>query len=190
MKKLDKEQVKETLENMLYGCGKFCTDQAGKFTKEFMIEIGLIEEEFEVKKWYKSKFGVIVFFERTRTGVFYGYGFNANGHWMDDDGCNFTNKKNYWTLATGKEVGEALIKEAKKRGFGNNVDFISLETGGTVDCKNIRGIFDYSKRSNALLLNGHYVFQNGKWAEIVEEKKETPIEVVINGATYIKKLYY
>ena len=82
--------------------------------------------------------------------------------------------KSYWTLATPKEVEEALIKEGLKK--YNKGDKFKQDDLGTI------GIFEedsfsYSELDNSLYCNGTTLFYKGVWAtKIVEEKKEDKID--------------
>lgn len=69
------------------------------------------EKHLEIGKWYKGEntFINIVNLKSNRA-----YGFNIFKEWENEcDGWYFNNL----TLATSKEVNEALVQEAKKRGF-------------------------------------------------------------------------
>ena len=112
--------------------------------------------------------------------------------------CYFTNPSNslageYWIAksgswntgglftdierpATDKEVEDALIKEAKKRGYKEGNYKCLSESGKTYDhCSNY-------KSENEKLFSGwssdsrNILFKEGKWATIIEDKKETTLE--------------
>ena len=106
------------------------------------------------------------------------YGFGWGGVWSE---CLCVRFHNINIKATDKEVEEALIKEAKKRGF----------TEGVIVSKDN---FKYYKRSEKLKREtrfivryedgagwvifccGSCIFEDGKWATIIEDPK-----LVVNG---------
>lgn len=78
--------------------------------------------------------------------------------------------------ATDKEVEDALIKEAKKRGYKEGVQCYSAESK---DKKVCTGDFYYNgQRYNQLQDTPmNTIFKDGQWAEIIKEPK-----VIINGS--------
>lgn len=96
------------------------------------------------------------------------YGFNE-GRWFNQNkyGLINTNADDY-KLATPQEVETALINEAKKRGFKYNVEFKPINCLNTI--KKSAEYFGYDETSNKLLFNNYCIFDNGKWAEIIDEK--------------------
>tara|TARA_R110002167_G_scaffold174781_1_gene373720 strand:+ start:1453 stop:1968 length:516 start_codon:yes stop_codon:yes gene_type:complete len=171
MKELDKEQLEAVKELRNW-----------KTIEQFeglLKQKGLLKEDFEVGKWYKSVYGTIRYFIDKNTV----YGFSSRGIWTNeihiDSGLDDSTPE--WTLATDKEVEEALIKEAKKRGFKEGVKSTSVKygcTGKLSRCCSTKLCSDGS-----FMFQGQYIFENGKWATIIEEKKE----IVVNGITYIQK---
>ena len=111
-----KEEVVELLKE--FQGGYFAEYQMDRFFKEK----GLIEQ-FEVGKWYKGKnfYDFIGCITAMDDEDFRYYGLNVNEHWKDDDFYTF--KEANLIEATPKEVEEALIKEAKKRGFKKGVEY-------------------------------------------------------------------
>ena len=80
--------------------------------------------------------------------------------------------------------GEFLIKEAKKRGFNNIGDLKIKNTYGCIrnGFVTLTNNFYYDYKGNTLRLDGALIFNNGVWAEIIEEEKPTQEEIdrVIN----------
>jgi len=157
-----------------------------KITKETIIKYQMKDEfpecfkkELIVGKWYKNSIDSLLYCKNIEyDGCISGYGFNQFGQWVDD----YVIIPEY-TEATPKEVEEALIKEAKKRGF---VDGIYLEKSGInkslSSCvKNpINGNFNYFEHCNVLDSqngNGH-IFDNGTWATILPSKKKMTISEI------------
>jgi hypothetical protein len=175
--------------------------------KEFNERIdALLKEEpkeLELNRWYKYKNTNQIIF---RTSNYDNYGI-AYGEWRTDLYCS----GKWFIPATDKEVRDALIAEAKKRGFydiGNK--FISSISD---NCKkreirpyNTQGEISYIFDDNGLwcdegmatfnkFCSNPYIFKDGKWAEIIQEETikigEYPIEfkygnAFINGLAYSK----
>ena len=134
--------------------------------------------KFEVGKWYRDK-QITVFCEESsnNSATIYGCGVRDNGcelNWADDNNFLYDNTIRE---ATDKEVEEALIKEAKKRGFKDvKHNFIDVDGGSHHSELSFKDLF-FLKRQNFLCDGyGNVIFKNGKWAEIISEPK-----VIING---------
>jgi hypothetical protein len=147
MKKSRKEFIKEAHSSA-------CSEWKYNIEKEFPELFK--KDPLEVGKWYKSE---IATFKVTSVAPLKSYGIYS-GKWAND---NFTNITTRIKPATDKEVEEALIKEAKKRGFKENVRFKCLYN------------HDYKGKciplfcsDGYLWLEGGCVFKDGKWATIVE----------------------
>ena len=144
--------------------------------KQFLKKKGLIKEEFEVGKWYKSKNHNITACyvdEHNNYGVSFGV-------WKD---AMILNHFEAWTLATDKEVETALIKEAKKL-IKKGVVKCLHECDDIYSMEDVK-YFEWSGRCLRVHLKGGCccIFDGGKWATIIEEPKE----IVVNGITYIEK---
>ena len=103
------------------------------------------------------------------------YGINSTGHWFDNcsSHCLDSNDES----ANDEEVEQALIKEAKKRGFKEGVKYIC--EGFPVVLINFLELTYYSG-SGGYLTDGHggSIFNDGKWATIIEDKKEMTHEQI------------
>jgi hypothetical protein len=128
---------------------------------------------FQRGKWYKGT-GIYSkhFFCCTKLekGNVYGTGYGAVGNWLEY--ANFAyDTATHYVLATDKEVEEALIKEAKKRGFKEGV---KLKHPESVYKSGLR--FNYLSYYADMLCDGygHVVFKDGIWAEII---KDEPLKV-------------
>jgi hypothetical protein len=156
-------------------------------------------EEFELGKWYKSKEDdnfLLYVLDILDLDNVRGYGFDKYKQWNDDDsehGWCLRNK----VLATEEEVENALIKEAKKRGFstlgnkfvssiddGGHVRVISPFCGESVDNINkfyfdVDGYLRYKERINVDdgLCSNPAIFKDGVWVDIVTEPKEHHEEI-------------
>ena len=108
------------------------------------------------------------------------YGFNYNNLWTDGFYLENSKKWNDHKIkkATKNEVENHLKQEAVKRGFveGAIIDNTKLDSGYVDLHKQINveyyklGYYPYDK-SNIFFVDGHTIMENGKWAEIVEDKK-------------------
>lgn len=115
------------------------------------IELYPPKQEFEVGKWYKTLSNGAIFFPiRKETDIKYsGYGFDANGTWYDDTIWFIESSKE--RLATDEEVKEALVNEAKRRGF-ENTELMLFESFENRLVLHIEGF------------GTHEIFSNGIWA--------------------------
>ena len=96
------------------------------------------------------------------------YGFNTHGNWREDM-KHFYSPFHSDYKATDQEVEEALIKEAKKRGFKEGVRIeppvSHLKKGVLRD--DGRGFYFFNKMSS-FWFGGSMLFKEGKWATITE----------------------
>ena len=128
------------------------------------------EEALVVGKWYKygSMDSLMVFNNGKNTYGFFNGKYGTN--WYFSIGKTAT-------LATDKEVEQALIKEAKKRGFKEGVvfnvtrDLWGVSKGGKTGYNTIiNNNFEYS---NSVRVNCTdccmSIFTKGVWAEIIKE---------------------
>ncbi len=141
---------------------------AKELLKEFIPDA--FENKLEVGKWYKSNKGSICFNLEDSY-----YGFDFVGDWRDITYFKIGQDKSEWELATEEEVREALINEAKKRGFNTIGNLKIKNTFGGISngFLTITNDFYYDYKGNTLSLDGAIIFNNGVWAEIIEEPKET-----------------
>lgn len=130
----------------------------------------------EIGRWYKDT--SLVMFESNYIcltkindlGV-EGYGF-INRVWSSE----ITNKCFKPELAANEEVEDALISEAKRRGFKDGVEYISASTGSRfIASNNFR--FGSCETETRLLCGEGCIFYNGIWAEIIEQPKEDKEEI-------------
>jgi hypothetical protein len=169
MRKLDKEQLEVVLS---YTC-------FNKGFKKHLKEKGLIQE-FK-NGWYDvsdEQVDCIVYYNgEEQSNNRYGF---LGGEWNDGNWLYSRESliRDGARLMVGNEVSEVLVKEAKKRGFkeGAMIDDSNLDISNGVNyCESaISGRFHFSTHKNYMECNsgnGH-IFHNGKWAEIVEEKKK------------------
>lgn len=138
---------------------------------------GLLKEEFKVGKWYKwdktEKTDVLFYAtELTDYPAIYGYGFGGKGVWSDEtffyrNPNNYNDALTHLIPATDQEVEEALIKEAKKRGYKSG-NYECLK--GSTFTHNDDYEYDRGELFTGFINDQrNIIFSNGKWAEIVEE---------------------
>jgi hypothetical protein len=126
------------------------------------------EDALVVGKWYKIQCSknALVFIQ----GYKKTYGFDYAGLWTNMWNENIS--RTTYIPATDKEVEEALIKEAKKRGFkeGVRVDKLLYTNIGSLNgdsktCENK----EFKLSFGHLFIGNLLIFHNtGKWATIVE----------------------
>lgn len=141
----------------------------------------------EVGKWYKNTKhgnGFAIIYKGGLSGEDC-FGIGNDGAWVERYFLENTDVGSY-QKATDKEVEEALIKEAKKRGFKEGDEAICL-----FDSKKCAAGDFYNLDSDGDLWLGNQlvIFSKGNWAEIIEGSNKLP---EINGyqgedkGTYLK----
>ena len=171
MKESRKEFIKKAHSAACYEWKTNIEKEFPKLFKKYGLEIG---------KWYKYpdfKNWKLLITDNTK-GKEKGVGFNCSEIWMKDWLTNGGDELSSLIPCSDKEVEEALIKEAKRRGFEKGVKFIKLSNGvvQTVDCL---PYFQYGRLAvlspktewSSVYKGGcsnPSIFDNGKWAEIVE----------------------
>jgi len=103
------------------------------------------------------------------------YGIDSRGYWFIKENPVFEfSESDTHKEATPQEVEDALIGEAKKRGFVNGAFFNDLHYksfSGKVD------IVRWEEDSQDLRSGGYCIFHNGIWATIIQPKKMTQSEI-------------
>ena len=93
------------------------------------------------------------------------YGFSSKGNWTESwyENIDLTE----YVSATDEEAKQALIKEAKRLGFKEGVNFHDVVDGEyeVVDGDN----YTFFPKVNRLTLNHDRIFDNGTWATIIED---------------------
>ena len=147
--------------------------QAKKELKQLKKQLEELPK-LEVGKWYKYNNGIFNY--QGLSTLIRGYGVDSLGNWLEL--CNLGDSPEQWILATPQEVEEALIKEAKKRGFKKGVRFNSVAQGNTSGDSNVKGsnVIECADGVNRVRCNGWTIYYKGKWATIIEQPK-----VTING---------
>jgi hypothetical protein len=161
--KITKEQ-QEFIKHIHSSSGVWDKDIEKKFPKLFKKEE---RKELEVCRWvkYSSESKWLMFY--TEDGG--RYGFDSSGNWFEEEKTKHTANDNFNNhYVTDEEVEEALIKEAKKRGFKEGVYFrsihgISHKMNGSLDFGFMGRINVHARNSEGL------IFENGEWAAIVVE---------------------
>lgn len=103
-----------------------------------------------------------------------GYGFNLKGEYIPFNSIGWA----YDTIrpATNERVQEALIKEAKKRGYGKGVKVKGISSNFSFK---IHGdYFKFYEDTNVLTLGDNLIFENGEWAEIIETELELTLDEI------------
>lgn len=143
------------------------------------------EPVFTIGNWYKCQTFNSDFFIMNYNPGNKHYGFSYTGKWIHDSyNVWLTKHPERCKPATDKEVEEALIKEAKRRGFKLGVKFIGVRDVMAEEVEyscpydkddgEAGSSFQYVKGTLYTYgLGRHIVFENGIWAEIVVEKEES-----------------
>jgi hypothetical protein len=150
----------------------------------------LFKKEEKANGWYKDtiRHKWCMFFEN---GIMK-YGVDILGRWSEDLNIPYTLMDNDYK-ATDKEVGDALIKKAKKKGFE-----IGIKTEYGAINNNYK--HEFRPKTNVFYFGNIEVFNNGKWATIIKEPIVKDVLEVgkwyktsITGTHYlikINKLYF
>ena len=135
-----------------------------------------------VGKWYKyiqnnEIYGLLMYNDSEDCSGFWDGNYSHN-YWAFYHGGGISEEV---IPATKEEIEEALIKEAKKRGFKNigdlsliSVDGYTLTRGFFETCGNR---FDFCEEYNILRLDHVPIFKDGNWAEIIDEKSDIKDEI-------------
>jgi hypothetical protein len=138
-----------------------CNDWRNRIEKEFPKLFK--KDSLEVGKWYKSE---IAIFKVTALKPLKSYGV-FSGKWGVEACTSITTKNR---PATDKEVEQALIKEAKKRGFKEGVKFEDV-MGNLSVFKRFADFYLSNSHFNCFTKDSDVVsfFLKGKWAKIIKE---------------------
>lgn len=141
--------------------------------KEYLKELfpSVFEENLEVGKWYKyERFLILVLDE------IHWCGFGYSGSWEEKNLYdNLLNDKDF-VPATKEEVETALIAEAKKRGFKEDVSWKFNDS--IIEYRAFDDNFFFHYGYNILYIGSYAVFNNGIWAKIIEEPLELTLEQI------------
>jgi len=157
--------------------------------KEIQKEFPEIGEPYEVGDWVWVKSPYFLYGERMLVYFngfsSYTYGFGFEKEWTESFGFSVWHKGMGITKATDQEVADALIAEAKKRGFKEGVTIIP------VDYKNPQKISDpfYHINNHRVITSSPHgewskncsnpaIYRNGVWASIVEQQTELTLEQI------------
>ena len=138
--------------------------------------------KLEVGRWYKLKDNpkILALYYCFKHHSPYAYIFNEKGDYVYAQIFSFIELPNHWQLATEEEVSEALINEAKKRGYKEGVrcQFGLIKEIRTIETNDFAFKLEYNtlgiKRKNG---NADIIFRSGKWAEIIEQSGPTKEEI-------------
>lgn len=153
---------------------------AKKLLQQFIPEA--FKTELEVVRWYRLKDNpeILALYDCFKHHRPYAYIFNANGNYEYRVEFSLFELPTYWELATEEEVREALINEAKKRGYKEGVrcKFGLIKEIRTIETNDFEFKLEYNtlgiKRKNG---NADIIFRSGKWAEIIEQSELTKEEI-------------
>lgn len=141
-----------------------------------------VKPTFEVGKWYKDENSDCIF-NYVSDGNSYGV---QNGNWISYSWVVAGNGLTWKTRpATDKEVEEALVKEAIKRGFKKNVKInrndLNFRPNMGKSKLTSNSPTEYRPEYNRLEMFGVSIFEKGVWAEIIKDES-----IKINGFDVVK----
>jgi hypothetical protein len=175
MKQSRKDFIKKAHENA-------CSDWKKNIEREFPKLFK--KDDLEVGKWYNwnginPAMGLLSKKPSKHSGC-YQFDYLINGETKSYDSLSIT----YLSLATDKEVEQALIKEAKKKGLKTLNHRCLLDN---LIWKNISGDeYRYYPSKNKLMIGASTVFLDGVWAKtiketITKEQAEKELGKIIEG---------
>jgi len=124
------------------------------------------KNQSKVGEWHKGIGKTLVCITNNDNGNIYGYGFDKDGKYWEDDSYDWLDVYN--DLATKEEVEKALINEAKRRGY-HKKHFICLNGNEEdKDYKSLQVEHDLWDEGSAIHVKNKWCFIGGKWAEIIE----------------------
>ncbi len=149
--------------------------------KEWFPEVFNLPKDFT--GWVKTNYGgnkkYLVLFKE---GILQ-YGFDGNGTWFDYGEYKAEVREDLFK-ATNEEVFEALKIEAVRRGFVEGVRITPMFYNGKdyyPDKNIISSPLNFKLKGNVFVVDGgldeYRIFVNGKWANVIEIKKMTKIEI-------------
>lgn len=155
-----------------------------KITQEELRRLLLPDSKY-VGKWLKGNGPHLMYItSESAEGVLYGYGLNTHGQWSDYSTpgtvfCAFNYEAKQRTReATYLEVKDALIGQAKERGFDKESFSIKEAVHPTFSRVTTEGGSFVLESTNLLSLfyGGVTLFHEGKWAELKEEAKLSEVK--------------
>jgi len=171
MKESRKEFIKKAHSAACYEWRKNIEKEFPKLFKEDALVVGKWYKYPDVKNWK------LLITDNTK-GKERGVGFNCSEIWMKDWLTDGGNELSSLIPCSDKEVEQALIKEAKRRGFKGGVKFIKLSNGVVQTVYGLpyfqagRVAVESPKTEWSSVHKGGCsnpsIFQKGKWATIVE----------------------
>lgn len=144
-----------------------------RWKQKLEIEFPEAFQKVEIGKWYKEEGSNLLFYiEKITSRVAIGYGFDRCGRWFSNYAWENVHLRECIKLATKKEVENALYNEAEKR-YGKYWEEVKIKE--SVDIRipptnsGTFGVFFFITEERLWNKNG-VLYQNGVWAEVLEEK--------------------
>jgi hypothetical protein len=166
-----KDTVKVKKQFLLDGHKEACQSWKERIEKEAPELFG--KPELVKGEWYKNELDTVFFFNGKTNGVNpCGFGFSGGSDWTEETDFGWFNEG--IVPASEQEVTEVLIKEAKKRGYMEAFSIKDLSSFGGIIEVGCEKTFKFYASEDLWLNNANenvLIFREGKWAEIVEEKK-------------------
>lgn len=174
--KKTREYIRELFASLMNEYGSISTESLTITVdqmNEFLKQNGLLEPKVEAGKWYWMSLNdteyLALFKEMDSNNVLYRSKCYFYESKFKEAHGSFTDVKRE---ATEDEVMDKLLNETKNRGFKEGVMVKSpWQSEMRIMGFNTRQVFN--SRLNRLILGGMVVFNNGKWAEIVEPEQDT-----------------
>ena len=184
MKESRKEFIKKAHSS---ACSEWKTNIEKEFPKLFKKDALVVGKWYEYPDFENWK---LLITDNTK-GKEKGVGFNCSGIWMKDWSTTGSDELNRLIPCLDNEVKQALIKEAKKRGFNLDVNFEFVKGG--VNYSHIRTVakvgsnFKYEDgRLQSLGYGDWTIFNNGVWATIIHTITKEEAKIITNKIEVLK----
>jgi len=122
------------------------------------------EVKYEVGKWYRNSVGLF-HVTKVKNDTVFAYGF-CRERWAENESFPIKKYQEDDVLACEEEIANALIFEAKKRGYVKGVNVGTQK----INCDKYRYYSDSTLYIHDTEGVGICIFNKGKWAEIIEYK--------------------
>lgn len=164
-----------------------------EITKEQVLEMynwGNSTDKLKVKEWFPEAFALEVgkWYQYDKKDILFNfqgkysvqndsgaYGFNSLDEWHENLGVDL---RDPLREATHDEVSDALIREARKRGYSDK-NYHCLSNSKTYYHTGDKFTFEEGKLFHGIGFR-NIVFEDGKWAEIIETITKEEAEKLLN----------
>jgi hypothetical protein len=148
------------------------------------------KQKYQVGKWYRNSVGLF-HVTKVENDTVFAYGF-CREKLSENESFPIKKYEEEDVLACEEEIGNALIYEAKRRGYKTGIEVKRTQfmldrfdsPKASINVVIEEDNFNYDDFDNSLTIDGRVIFIQGKWAEIIEAK--TPLFTTEDGVDIFK----